>query len=305
MKLIILSPNLHLVFSEQQKKQLETQFNVVYFTTPSDLDSITELQTEEEKIIAIDPDFCSWRVTRENLEKMRNVRAICLQTTAFHYIDWDYLAEENIPVTNLRGFSTNAVAEQAFAMIFALARKIPMVLREWCLVNFDRYRWIELSWRKIWVIGLGRIGTRIADIAIWIGMNVSYWSKNSRDVRFEYKNLNELIASSDILVYALAVNDETKKLLTDELIWLIQKKALFVSITHTDHQKFIKLVEEWNLAWYACDDRIWELWDFSWNILPGAELGWCTDECFRRNGEQWVEAIMNAKNWEFPNRVNI
>ena len=87
MKLIILSPNLHLVFSEQQKKQLETQFNVVYFTTPSHLDSITELQTEEEKIIAIDPDFCNWKITRENLEKMRNVRAICLQTTAFHYID--------------------------------------------------------------------------------------------------------------------------------------------------------------------------------------------------------------------------
>jgi glycerate dehydrogenase len=61
---------------------------------------------------------------------MKGIKAICLQTTAFHYIDTEYLKEKNIPVTNLRGFSTNAVAEQAFAMIFALARKIPMVLRE-------------------------------------------------------------------------------------------------------------------------------------------------------------------------------
>lgn len=130
MKLIILSPNLHLVFSEQQRKQLETHFSISYFTTPSDLDSILELQDGEEKIVAIDPDFCGWKVTRGNLEKMKNVKAICLATTAFHYIDSEYLKENNIPVTNLRGFSTNAVAEQAFTMIFALARKIPMVLRE-------------------------------------------------------------------------------------------------------------------------------------------------------------------------------
>ena len=69
-------------------------------------------------------------MTRENLEKIKNLRAICLQTTAFHYIDREYLKEKNIPLTNLRGFSTNAVAEQAFAMIFALARKLPVVLRE-------------------------------------------------------------------------------------------------------------------------------------------------------------------------------
>lgn len=305
MKLIILSPNLHLVFSEEQKKQLEIEFNVSYFTEPSDLDSISELQSDEEKIVAIDPDFCNWKVTRENLEKMNNVKAICLQTTAFHYIDTEYLKQNNIPVMNLRGFSTNAVAEQAFTMMFALARKLPIVLREWCLVNFERYRWIELRWRKLWVIWLWRIGGRIAEMGIWIGMEVSYWSKNSRDDRFHYRELGDLLRNSDVLVYALATNEETKNLLTDELIWDIRSHTLFLSIAHIDHAKFIKLVEEWKIAGYACDDRIWELWEFSSNILPWAELWWCTDECFQRNGEQWIGAILDAKNWEFPNQVNI
>jgi phosphoglycerate dehydrogenase-like enzyme len=49
-------------------------------------------------------------------------------------------------------------------------------------------------------------------------MNVQYWSKNSRDERFEYKELADLLKSSDVLVYALAINEETKNLLTDELI---------------------------------------------------------------------------------------
>jgi lactate dehydrogenase-like 2-hydroxyacid dehydrogenase len=145
MKLIILSPNLDLIFSEQQKSALEENFEVVYYIKPSSLETIPELISDEEKIFAIDPDFCGWKITREDLEKMKNIKAICLQTTAYHYIDAEYLKLKNIPVTNLRGFSTNAVAEQSFAMIFALARKLPMVLREGCIVNFDRYRGIELE----------------------------------------------------------------------------------------------------------------------------------------------------------------
>ncbi len=303
MKLIILSPNIHLVFSDEQKKCLAWEFEVEYFTTPTPLDSLKSLQSHDEKIVALDPDFCNWKVTRENLEKIKNLRAICLQTTAFHYIDREYLKEKNIPLTNLRGFSTNAVAEQAFAMIFALARKLPMVLREWCVVNFERYRWIELRWRKLWVIWLGRIGSRIAEIASGIGMNVSYWSRNSRNEQFEYQKLSDLLISSDVLVYALAKNDETDNLFSDALLQNLNPRAIFVSIAHIDHPKFISLVEEGNLSGYACDDRIWELWDFSWNILPWAELGWCTDECFRRNGEQWIEAIMDAKNWKFSTQI--
>ncbi len=304
MKLIILSPNLHLVFTEDQKKYLEWEFEVEHFSTPTSLYSLMSLQSDAEKIVALDPDFCDWKVTQENLEKMKNVKAISLATTSFHYIDIEYLKEKNIPLTNLRGFSTNAVAEQTFAMIFALARKLPMVLREGCIVNFERYRWIELRWRKLWVIGLGRIWSRIAEIASGIGMNISYWSRNSRNAQYEYQALSELLATSDVLVYALAKNDETENLLSDTLLQNLNPKALFVSIAHIDHPKFISLVQEGKIAGYACDDRIWELWDFTWNILPWAELGWCTDECFRRNGEQWIDSIMNAKKWNFPNQVS-
>ncbi len=304
MKLIILSPNLHLVFSELQRSRIESDFDVEYFTQPTSLDLITALQWQDEKIVSIDPDFCDWKITRENLEKMKNVKAVCLPTTAFHYIDLEYLKQRNIPVTNLRGFSTNAVAEQAFAMIFALARKIPMVLREWCVVNFERYRWIELRWKKLWIIWLWRIGSRIAEIGLWIGMEIIYWSRTSRNEKYEYKELSDLIESADVLVYALSVNEWTKILLTNEIVKKFREQSLFVSITHIDHIKFVKLVEIWKLWGYACDDKIWKLEDFSWNVLPGAELGWCTDECFQRNGEQWIEAIMDAKDGKYPNRVN-
>lgn len=304
MKLVILSPNLHLIFSATQKEALEENFEVEYFTTPTPLWDVASLQTEDEKIVAIDPDFCDWKVTKGDLEKMKSVKAICLQTTAFHYLDCEYLKERNIPVTNLRWFSTNAVAEQAFAMIFALARKIPMVLREGCVVNFERYRGIELKDKNLGIVWLWRIGSRVGEIGNALGMNIQYWSRNTRNDNYRYVGLDELFSTSDVLVFALAKNEETKNIITDSLLAKLPKHSLLVTIAHLDHPKFVKLAEEWKIAWYACDEMIGTLEDFHSNILPWAELWWCTDECFKRNGEQWIEAIMGAKEGKFPNRVN-
>lgn len=91
MKLIILSPNLHLIFSLDQRKYLESIFDIEYYTTPQKIQDINSLSTKEPKIVAIDPDFCDWSVTHEDIDFMQDVQAICLQTTGFHYIDIDYL----------------------------------------------------------------------------------------------------------------------------------------------------------------------------------------------------------------------
>lgn len=304
MKLIILSPNLHLIFSEEQKKFLEWEFDVEYFTVSAEIQSIDSLQSSEEKIVSIDPDFCSWKVTRDDIDFMRNVKAICLPTTAFHYIDTAYLQEKNIPVTNLRWFSTNAVAEQALAILFSLARKFPMIIRDWFQINFEKYRGIELSGKKVGIIWLGRIGKRIAELTQALGMQVSYWSKESRDTRFSYTSLESLLKDSDVVFYALAKNNETQDLLTDERIALLKVTSIVISIAHIDHVKFISLAESGKIWWYGCDDPIGKLEDFHSNIMPWAELWWCTSECFQRNGDQWIEAIMDAKNNEFKNQVN-
>ena len=75
-------------------------------------------------------------------------------------------------------------------------------------------------------------------------MNVSYWSRNSRNEQFEYQKLSDLLISSDVLVYALAKNDETDNLFSDALLQNLNPRAIFVSIAHIDHPKFISLVEE-------------------------------------------------------------
>lgn len=75
-------------------------------------------------------------------------------------------------------------------------------------------------------------------------MNVLYWSKNTRDERFTYQELDELLMESDVIFYALAKNPETENILDIVRLSKIRNTAIFISITHTNHSVFIKLVEE-------------------------------------------------------------
>ncbi len=91
---------------------------------------------------------------------------------------------------------------------------------------------------------MGRIGTRIAEMTQAFGMDTYYWSRSTRDSRFTYLELADLIRESDVLFYTLAKNDETLHILSPELLANLKKTALVVSIAHIDHALFVWLAEE-------------------------------------------------------------
>lgn len=59
-------------------------------------------------------------------------------------------------------------------------------------------------------------------------MEVYYWSQNSRNEHFEYRELLDLLKISDVLVCALAINEQTKGIFTDEMIQNMCKQKLFL-----------------------------------------------------------------------------
>jgi phosphoglycerate dehydrogenase-like enzyme len=118
------------------------------------------------------------------------------------------------------------------------------VIQDGWKTDFEKYRGIELSGKKAGIIGLGRIGTRIAEMTRAFGMETLYWSRSTRDSRFAYLELVDLMRESDVLFYTLAKNDETLHILSPELLTYLKKTVLFVSIAHIDHALFVSLAEE-------------------------------------------------------------
>ncbi len=105
----------------------------------------------------------------------------------------------NIPIINTKNFSTNAVAEWAMTMAFNAYRKVPLMIKSGFNLDYEKHQGLELRGKTAGVIGLGNIGTRIAEIAQGLGTKVVYWSQNSRDKRFEMLPLEDLMKKSDIM----------------------------------------------------------------------------------------------------------
>lgn len=307
MKIIILSPNADVLFNPELKSKLESSGEVIYVKDIKPISEVSELyQGDEERILAIDPDFSNWKVENSDLEKIPNLTGVCLQTTSFSWIDIDFLKNKNIPVMNLRGFSSEAVAEWAFLMALNIARKIPLVSQKGWKYNYSDHTGIELKGRTAGVIGLGSIGTRIAELCSAFGMNVVYWSKNSRDDRFKYVELEELMKVSDVILPAVAQNEDTKSLISDEMLNSMKDKAIFVSIVHKiyNHELLLDLVKNGKIYGYANEEEDTRTPELSGNIWTGLQLGWCTEESMSRNAVQWVESIINASRKEYPTKVN-
>lgn len=246
MKLYIFTPNKEALFNPELEEKLKDNFDVTFYTEIKPLaDHAGFLADESEKVVALDPDFFDWSFKQDKIDMMKNVKAICLQTTSFSWIDSEYAKFKGIPVLNLRGFSQEAVAEYALMLALGVARKMALVAQKGYVQDFVAHQGIELKGRTAGVIGLGRIGTSIANLCSGIGMSVNYWSKDTRNESFAYCKIEELLKTSDVIFVALARNEDTSKILTDELLQTMKKHSIFISIVGNiyNQELIIKMVQ--------------------------------------------------------------
>jgi len=307
MKIVILSPDKDLSFVDGLKKQLGGAVSVVVKTKPQPINEIVELKDSEEKILALDPDFVGWKFSKEAIDSISNLKAICLQTTSFSYLDVVYAATKNIPVTNLRGFSAEAVAEFALMMMIGVARKLSIVIKDGYKQDFVKHQGIELKSRRVGVIGLGTIGKRFAELCQGIGMEIAYWSKSARDARFKFVELVELMKTSDVIFPAMAKNEESKEIITDAMLHALKSSAIFVSISHGiyNHDLVLELAKQGKIFGYAFEDDDENLAKYEGNVFALPSIAWATDKSRSSNRQMWADSIVAAAKGKFPNRVNL
>lgn len=307
MKLFIISPNIDTQLTQAHRGVLSNVGDLVIFNEVKPFEELTELFAGiEPRIVAIDPDFSGWKLPNEIIDKIPNLQAIVLQTTSFSWVDVNHCQQKGIPVVNLRGFSSIAVAEWAVMLTLALARRLPLVIKDNWKLDYEKHRGFELRGKTAGVIGLGRIGTAIAENLQGLGMSVHYWSKNSADKRFDKVSLEELVRNSDVILSAVAHNDETETLLSDDMVKAMKPTALFVDIAHPIYntELVLQMVAEGKLGGYAFEDEKNPFGNYEGNVWNGPALGWCTNESMTKNAQQWVEAIVAAANGKYPTKIN-
>lgn len=178
------------LFSENYIKQISSFGNIIYCSNNNSKTYDVLFKDNNDKIIIYDPDYAGWNFPDEILNNIKKIKAIFLGTTDKSYLNIDICGEKNIDVINIPRYASESVAEYLFMYMFALAKKIPLQIKNENRQDFsNNYLQQELRNKKVGIVGLGNIGKRIADMCYGIGMDVYYWNRNKKDIQYKYITL--------------------------------------------------------------------------------------------------------------------
>lgn len=304
MKIIVINPKSD--FSESQISTFESAGQVTWIES-KDYQSNPIFNSSDDKVIAVGPELVNWEFPNKFIDKITNLKAICLPTTDFSWVDGAYLREKGIILTNVAKYSTESVAEYAISMMFNVAKKLPLIVKNNWKLDYDKHQGWEVKGKTMGIVGLGAIGTRIAEIGKSIGMNVVYWSKNARNENFEFKELDDLLQSSDYIFPTLAKNSETKNIINQEKINIIKKGASIISITGDklfDFDFALSKIMDGSLGGIAIELEDKNINDFEGNVWVTPPIAWFTKEASSEDTRIWVENVLAVANGQAQNVVN-
>lgn len=163
------------------------------------------------------------------MDKCPNLKLICVLATGYNVVDCAAARERGITVCNVPAYSTNSVAQFAFALLLELCHQVgahsQAVHRgDWSNCP-DFCFWytpqMELTGKTLGIIGFGSIGQTVGKIAKAFGMNVIAYSRTVREegkAIAEYVSLDELLAKSDIISLHCPMTPETDKIINAKTI---------------------------------------------------------------------------------------
>ena len=180
-------------------------------------------------------------LTAETIDKMEKCKFIALLSTGYNIVDWEYAAKKGIPVSNIPTYSTMAVAQLVFAFISELCNGVGLHSADvrnggWSNCP-DFCYWkqplTELCGKTIGIIGFGKIGQAVADIAGAYKMNILAVSGHETDQsdrkNFKWASLDGLLRNSDIITLHCPLTEQTTDMVNSEFLSKCKPSAFVIN----------------------------------------------------------------------------
>ena len=176
-----------------------------------------------------------------DFDQLPQLKYIGVMATGYNIIDLQAAKAHNVVVTNIPAYSTNSVAQLAFAHILNIYNRVDHYTTE---IKEDN-AWVksqdfsyfntplhELHDKKIGIVGLGNTGSATARIAIGFGMQVfAYTSKSEFQLPPEIKKreLDDLFRTCDIISLHCPLTPTTQNLVNAERLKLMKSNAVIIN----------------------------------------------------------------------------
>jgi D-3-phosphoglycerate dehydrogenase len=162
------------------------------------------------------------KVRQPVLDAARNLQVIVRGGVGVDNIDVDYAARKGVRVLNTPAASSESVAELTLAYLFALARPIVQAAASVKAGKWEKGKFcgIEIQGKTLGIIGIGRIGTLVAQRAAAMGMLVlGYDARNVGPMPFMMlMTMEELLERSDFITLHLPLNEQSRHMINAETI---------------------------------------------------------------------------------------
>ena len=180
--------------------------------------------------------ICNGLFLSHPIERFTNLRYIQLTSAGFDRVDMDYVKAHGIEIHNARGVYSIPMAEFAVCGVLQLYKQAAF-FRE----NQKRHLWekhrglLELSGKKVLIVGCGSVGNECAKRFAAFGCNVIGVDLFPREdslysIMLPMDELDNALGEADVIILTLPLTEQTKYLINDNRLSLLKSTAVLVNI---------------------------------------------------------------------------
>lgn len=249
----------------------------------------------------------------ETLKAMPGLKYIGVMATGVDIVDVEAARDLGITVTNVPSYGTDSVAQFTIALLLDICHRVGLhseavrggkwsKSEDWC---FTRSPQIELAGKTFGVVGFGRIGRKVAEIARALGMQILAASPKREELpvyeNFEWATLEELLMASDVVSLHCPLTPGTRGLISAQRLALMKPTAFLLNTSRgplVDDQALASALNQGRLAGAAIDVLPAEpppaghLLFSARNCIVTPHMAWATREARMRCMKTVVENIM-------------
>lgn len=196
------------------------------------------------------------KVDKELFDHAPNLKVVSTYSVGFDHIDVEEATRRGVYVGYTPGVLSDCVAEVTWALILSTYKRMSEAerivrARKWVKGVYKEPLGRDLKGKTLGIIGLGRIGRRVAEIGRCFGMHVIYYDvvkpPDAEKLDFEYCDLETLLRKADVVSVHVPLLKETYHLIDENRLKMMKKDAIIVNTSRgavIDEKALVKALKE-------------------------------------------------------------
>lgn len=225
------------------KRTFKNVFSSRVECTDEPLTEVTAKKYTDATAISV---FVTSDVNKKVFDKLPDLEFIATRSTGHDHIDVEAARTHHVLISNVPAYGEATVAEYTIMLLLALSRRLPESTQQVQdrIINYPEITGSDVCGKTIGLIGCGRIGSRVAQTAAALGMDVlGYDPYPDDDGNIKFVEMDELLKESDIVSLHAPSTKDSKHIINSDSLARMKKGVILLNTARGDLVDTHALVE--------------------------------------------------------------